>query len=135
AATIGTATLGATGTASIVVATLAAGSHSLTAAYAGAGNFQPSTSAVVTQVVNAPAAPGTDTVSITRAQQVLKTGDLRVDGVNTPIGGGFAASVEIHSGSAVGASCPGPLIATARVRGSNRRWACRDGISPPPPPT
>src|SRR5262249_50080288 len=106
AATIGTATLGATGTASIVVATLAAGSHSLTAAYAGAGNFQPSTSAVVTQVVNAPAAPGTDTVSITRAQQVLKTGDLRVDGVNTPIGGGFAASVEIHSGSAVGTSCP-----------------------------
>src|SRR5207247_1855688 len=53
AATIGTATLGANGSASIVVSTLATGSHSLTAAYGGAGNFLASTSTAVTQVVNA----------------------------------------------------------------------------------
>src|SRR6058998_3984313 len=125
--TIGSATLGATGTASIVVSTLTAGSHSLTAAYAGAGNFLASTSAVVTQVVNAPPAPGTDTVTITRAQLILKTGELRVDGVNTPIG--LATSVEIHSDGAVGTSCPGPLIATTPVRGSNAHWSFRDVIS------
>src|SRR5207247_586123 len=61
--TIETATLGATGTASIVVSTLTAGSHSLTAAYAGAGNFLASTSPVVTQVVNAPAASTTTTLT------------------------------------------------------------------------
>src|SRR5437667_170434 len=61
AATIGTATLGANGSASIVVSTLATGSHSLTAAYGGAGNFLASTSTAVTQVVNAP-----DTVSVPR---------------------------------------------------------------------
>src|SRR5207249_11823149 len=50
--TIGTATLGANGSASIVVSTLAAGSHSLTAAYGGSANFLASTSAAVTQVVH-----------------------------------------------------------------------------------
>src|SRR5437773_1944680 len=124
---IGSATLGATGTASIVVSTLAAGSHSLTAAYGGSANFLASTSAVMTQVVNAPPAPGTDTVTITRAQLILRTGELRVDGVNTPIG--LATSVEIHSDGAVGTSCPGPLIATTPVRGSNAHWSFRDVIS------
>ena len=53
AATIGTATLDATGRASIVVSTLANSNHSLTAVYGGGGNFLASTSAAVTQVVNA----------------------------------------------------------------------------------
>src|SRR5438093_3276042 len=53
ATVIGTATLDAAGSASIVISTLAAGSHSLTAAYGGSLDFQISTSAVVTQVVNA----------------------------------------------------------------------------------
>src|SRR5206468_956054 len=68
--TIGTATLGANGSASIVVSTLAAGSHSLTAAYGGSANFLASTSAAVTQVVNG-AVNVTDTVSVNRAEQVL----------------------------------------------------------------
>src|SRR5206468_1554608 len=50
ATTIGTATLGATGSASIVVSTLAPGNQSLTADDGGSANFQTSTSAVVTQV-------------------------------------------------------------------------------------
>src|SRR5206468_2257069 len=53
ATTIGTATLDATGHASIVVSTLATGNHSLTAAYGGSLDFLASTSAAVTQVVNA----------------------------------------------------------------------------------
>ena len=132
AATIGTATLGATGSASISVTTLAAGSHSLTAAYAGSLDFLASTSAAVTQVVNAAPAPApppagaTDTVSVQRAEQVLNTGELRVEGTNTRItGGGFAASVEIHSGGAVGTTCPGALIATTSVSAADGRWAFR----------
>src|SRR5439155_50006 len=125
AATIGTATRGATGSASIVVSTLAAGSHSLTAAYGGSGNFLASTSAAVTQVVNAP-----DTVSVTRAEQVLQTGELRVEGVNTRItGDGFAASVSIFSGGAVGTTCPGTLIATTPVSAADGRWAFRGVIA------
>jgi len=125
AATIGTATLGANGSASIVVSTLAAGSHSLTAAYGGSGNFLASTSAAVTQVVNAP-----DTVSVTRAEQVLQTGELRVEGVNTRItGDGFAASVSIFSGGAVGTTCPGTLIATTPVSAADGRWAFRGVIA------
>src|SRR5206468_1119234 len=50
--TIGTATLDATGSASIIISTFTAASHSLTAAYGGGGNFLASTSAAVTQVVN-----------------------------------------------------------------------------------
>src|SRR5439155_1615433 len=53
ATAIGTATLGATGSTSITVSTFARGSHSLTAVYGGSPDFQTSTSAAVTQVVNA----------------------------------------------------------------------------------
>src|SRR3989475_781968 len=55
ATVLGTATL-VNGSASISISTLAAGSHPLTAAYGGSATFAASTSAVVTQVVNAPAA-------------------------------------------------------------------------------
>src|SRR5262249_9717383 len=54
---IGTATLGATGTATLSVTTLATGSHPLTAVYSGSLDFLTSTSATVTQVVNAVAPP------------------------------------------------------------------------------
>jgi len=48
---LGSATL-VSGSASISVSSLAAGSHSITAAYQGSASFSPSTSAVLTQVVN-----------------------------------------------------------------------------------
>src|SRR5213594_4481140 len=53
AAVLGTATL-VNGSASLSISTLAAGSHPLTAVYSGSATFAASTSAVVTQVVNAP---------------------------------------------------------------------------------
>jgi len=49
---LGTASLDGTGKATFSTTTLAVGSHPVTAEYAGAGNFAPSASAVVTQVVN-----------------------------------------------------------------------------------
>src|SRR5207244_6881017 len=84
ATTVGTATLGATGTASIVVSTLAAGSHSLIAAYEGAGNFLASTSAVVTQVVNAPAAPATALTTTPHAPLTLQGGALTAEALHAP---------------------------------------------------
>src|SRR6266478_4136031 len=129
AATIGTATLGATGSASISVTTLAAGTHSLTAAYGGSLDFLASTSAAVSQVVNAaapapPPAGATDTVAINRAELAVAKGELRVEGTTTRLANGtFAANVEIHNGPAVGGACTGALIATTPVSGGT--WAFR----------
>src|SRR5262249_19292409 len=79
---IGTATLNAAGVATFG-ATLAVGSHPLSAAYSGSDNFAASTSATVTETVLAVAPPPvTDTVTINLAQQVLGTGELRIEGVN-----------------------------------------------------
>src|SRR2546425_332865 len=49
------------GSASLTISTLALGSHSLTAVYSGSATFATSTSPVVNQVVNAPAAAATST--------------------------------------------------------------------------
>src|SRR5256884_111391 len=72
ATVLGTATL-VNGSASISISTLAAGSHPLTAAYGGSATFAASTSAVVTQVVNAPAAAAT-TSTLTSTPNPSTTG-------------------------------------------------------------
>jgi len=64
---IGTATL-VNGIASFTTSSLSLGSHAITASYGGAGNFSPSTSATLTQVVNTPS----DSLKL-RALQVLVT--------------------------------------------------------------
>jgi hypothetical protein len=58
ATTLGTGTLNGAGQATFTTAALAAGSHSITAAYAGDANFIGSTSPALTQVVNAPTTLG-----------------------------------------------------------------------------
>src|SRR5262249_31064812 len=109
ATVLGTVTL-ANSSASLSVSR-PAGTHPVTATYNGSATFASSTSPTVNQVVNV-----ADTVTITRAEQLLNTGELRANGVNHRIpGGGFAASVEIHSGAAVGGTCPGALIGTTSV--------------------
>src|SRR5437867_1243163 len=128
AATLATATL-VNGSASFVTSALATGSHSLTAAYGGSLDFLASTSAAVTQVVNAaapapPPAGATDTVTINRAELAVAKGELRVEGTTTRLANGsFAASVEIHNGPAVGGACTGALIATTPVNAGS--WAFR----------
>ena len=116
------------GSASLTISTLAAGSHSLTAAYGGSPTFLASTSAAVTQTVNAaapappPPAAGTDTVSINRAERAGT--QLRVEGTTSRLANGtFAASVEIHDGTIVGGACTGALITTTPVSGGS--WAFR----------
>ena len=118
------------GVATLVTSALATGSHSLTAVYSGDDDFLASTSAAVTQVVNAAPAPapppaaGADTVSIGRAERAGT--QLRVEGTNSRTSAGnFAASVEIHNGGAVGTTCPGALIATTAVSAADGRWAFR----------
>src|SRR2546425_2048304 len=128
AATLATATL-VNGSASFVTSALATGSHSLTAVYSGSLDFAASTSAAVTQVVNAAPAPApapgaTDTVTINRAELAVAKGELRVEGTTTRLANGsFAASVEIHNGPAVGGACTGALIATTPVNAGS--WAFR----------
>jgi len=133
AATLATATL-VNGSASFVTSALATGSHSLTAVYSGSLDFSASTSAAVTQVVNAAPAPapppaaGADTVSINRAELAVAKGELRVEGTTTRLANGsFAASVEIHNGPAVGGACTGALIATTPVNAGS--WAFRGTIT------
>jgi len=134
ALTIGTATVGATGTATLVTSTLTAGSHPLTAVYSGSLDFLTSTSAVVTQTVNGAVAPppppppaaGTDTVTINLAQQVIGTGELRIEGVNgRKPAGGFAATDTVHDGAIVAGACPGALIGTVSVNGADGTWVFR----------
>src|SRR5207247_199998 len=69
ATALGTVTL-VNGRASLTVSTLTSGSHSLTAVYNGSPNFNASTSAVVTHVVNA----GNSTTSLTSTPNPSTTG-------------------------------------------------------------
>src|SRR2546425_11548780 len=72
ATSLGVVTL-VNGSASLTISTLALGSHSLTAVYSGSATFATSTSAVVNQVVNAPAAAATST-SLTSTPNPSTTG-------------------------------------------------------------
>src|SRR5207302_2543155 len=49
---LGSAALDASGQATLSIASLAVGSHNLTVSYSGDGNFNPSSSATLTQTVN-----------------------------------------------------------------------------------
>ncbi len=62
---IGSVTL-TSGTASLATSLLAAGSHSITAAYQGSGSFAPSTSPVLTQVVNGTTIATTTTIATSK---------------------------------------------------------------------
>ncbi len=84
---LGSGTVSATGGASYTTATLAAGSHSLTAAFAGNGSFATSTSAAQTLTVTAPAL--TSSVTLTASSASTAQG-LPVE---------FVATVAAGSGS------------------------------------
>jgi hypothetical protein len=108
------------------------GTHPLTATYNGSATFAISISATVNQVVNA--APK-DTVTITRSELTVATGELLVEGTNTQIpGGGFAAGVTIWAGAAAanGASCTGVPVGSAPAVGG--AWQFRQ-VTPLRPTT
>jgi hypothetical protein len=87
---IGTGTLNASGTATLATASLAVGSHAVTAAYSGDTNYSPSTSSAVSVVVSAPAKVGTLT-SLSASATQLTSGQSVT----------FTAGVAPQSGSGV----------------------------------
>jgi hypothetical protein len=128
---LGTVTL-VNGSASLSVSMRTTGTHPLTATYNGSATFAISISATVNQVVNA--APK-DTVTITRSELTVATGELLVEGTNTQIpGGGFAAGVTIWAGAAAanGASCTGVPVGSAPAVGG--AWQFRQ-VTPLRPTT
>lgn len=100
-ANLGTATLNAAGSAFLRTNTIAAGTHSLSAAYAGDGKFDASTSAAVTLDIANPdfsiaAAPSTASVIAGSSTQFKMT--------ITPVGG-FASSVAFSCAPVSGVTC------------------------------
>ncbi len=113
-AALGAGTLSASGMATLTIASLPAGTHTVTATYPGALNFSPS-SASLTQVITAP--PGAFTIAVTPASQYIRgPGSVTWQVVVTPTGG-FAAPVALTcSGLPSDASCTfaeGTLTLTA----------------------
>jgi arabinan endo-1,5-alpha-L-arabinosidase len=99
-ATLGTGTLNSSGQASYSTSVLAAGSHSLTASYAGTTNYLASTSSASTLKVTAPTLQSALTLT---ASAATSTQGLPVELV----------------ASAVAASAPGPAIPTGTVTFTN----------------
>ena len=98
---LGSDTLDATGVAALRTNTLAAGTHSITAAYAGDATFEGSTSAGVTIDIDNPdfsvkAAPSSGSVIAGQSTQFVLT--------VTPIGG-FAGNVAFSCGPVTGVTC------------------------------
>ncbi|MFY9805588.1 MAG: glycoside hydrolase family 44 protein [Candidatus Acidiferrales bacterium] len=87
---IGTGTLNSSGVATYSTASLAVGSHSVTASYSGDANYSPSTSSAVTVVVSAPAKIATVSSLAASAAQVTAGQSVT-----------FTASVAPQTGSGV----------------------------------
>jgi hypothetical protein len=87
AAVLGTVTLNGAGVATFTTASLAVGSHSITAAYGGDANFSASTSSALLQTVNVPA----DSARL-RALQIAVT-RIEADGAGQIISGAINAAI------------------------------------------
>jgi hypothetical protein len=109
---IGSATL-ANGNAAIAVSSLTAASHTITAAYQGAGAFQPSTSSPLTQVVSA-ASTSTSLISTANPAHV-KQSVTYIATVTGQFGGAATGSVMFADG--------GATIATMTVAGNQAAYS------------
>jgi len=97
---LATATL-VNGSASFVTSTLAVGSHSLTAAYSGGGNFLASTSVIVIHTVN-PGSTSTTLTSTPNPSTLGQTVTLNCDGQRSGAGRGRATgTVTFRDGATV----------------------------------
>lgn len=102
---IGTATLDASGKATLVTSGLSRGSHSLSIDYAGDGNYQPSSSPVISQTVVS--APSTTSLSATPSSPVVGQSVTYTAGIAIPAPGGgqVSGTVSIADGSQPLAGC------------------------------
>ncbi|MBB5869913.1 hypothetical protein F4553_003292 [Allocatelliglobosispora scoriae] len=87
AASLGTSPVSG-GTASISTSALTAGSHSLTAVFTGTGNFEASTSAPKTFVVNGPATPTTTALAVSPASSSQQYGNVALTVTVSPTAAG-----------------------------------------------
>ncbi|MCU1321519.1 MAG: repeat containing protein [Acidobacteriaceae bacterium] len=123
ASPIATATLAATGATTIVLPTLATGTHSLTASYAGDRNFQPSTSSAVSLTILPTTTPTADFTLTANAPnaQTIPAGTIATFAFTTQTQGSLASAINLAvSGLPVGATAtfsptylpPGPAANT-----------------------
>jgi uncharacterized protein (TIGR03118 family) len=98
---LGTARLNAAGVATLTINTLTAGSHSLTASYAGDGNFGNSTSAPVTTII----ASRDFSLAATPPSATVSAGQSAIFNVAITSAGGFADPVTFSCPSLAGITC------------------------------
>lgn len=120
-AVLGTDAL-ASGTAHYTASTLAAGSHSISAAYLGNGTFAPSNSPALDQVINASGSSGGFSVSAAPASRTVDAGASATYTVSVTPSGGGSRTVNLGcSGLPAGASCsfaPASLTLDGSAAGS-----------------
>jgi hypothetical protein len=108
--TLGTGTISG-GVATYATSALSAGSHSITAVYGASGSYATSTSAVLTQVVNAAPAPGPTVTGLSASAElpgmpVVITGTGFTSGSTVSFGGVAAAGVTFTSATSLTAVVP-----------------------------
>ncbi len=96
---LGSATLGSSGTATLQLNSLTSGPHSLTAQYGGDGNFGASTSSPLAETVNGPAATPTATLLQTPSTQVVAGQPLALTATVSASSGTPTGTVTFLSGS------------------------------------
>lgn len=89
---LGTAAVNAGGVVNLTIATLASGTHSLSAVYGGAGNLNGSTSAIVQEIILAPAF----TLSVSPASFSLAVGQSGKVAVTLGSVGGYTGTVSLQ---------------------------------------
>ncbi len=94
---LGTAALSSTGTAAFTTSTLAVGTHPITVVYAGNTDFNPVTSAILNQVINAP--PGSFTLTVTPSPISVGVGRTGVLLVTVTTTSTFAQTVQLSCSS------------------------------------
>jgi hypothetical protein len=131
-ASLGTSTLSGSAVATLTISTLSVGTHSITASYGGDANFLPSTSQVLSQVVQGAIGTvspssinfGNQTVGIASAPQNVtfsSTGNIALNLTSITVSGNngtFTQTNNCGSSVAAGASCTVTVTWTPGVAGS-----------------
>jgi Bacterial Ig-like domain (group 3)/FG-GAP-like repeat len=118
---LGPGTLNSSGVAAFTTSKLAAGTHSITAVYAGDTNFKGSSSSALSQVVSSTAAPASYTLTATPTTQTMSPGSsatysIKVNASNYNGTVTFACPATLPTG--VTCTAPGPSTAPSYAAGT-----------------